>query len=43
MENAEKTKQNLKGTFALADKTVPNDGDVNELYDRIDQALGEFL
>jgi dCMP deaminase len=42
MDNIEKTKQNLKGTFALADKSIINDGDVNELYDKIDQALGGF-
>lgn len=41
MENADRTKQNLKGTFALADKTIVNDGDQNELYDKVDAALGE--
>lgn len=42
MENAEKTKQNLKGTFALADKALPNDGDLNELHEKVDGALGEL-
>jgi len=41
MENAEKTKQNLKETFALSDKKIVNDGDLKELYDDIDSALGE--
>ncbi|MFZ5501540.1 MAG: deaminase, partial [Candidatus Micrarchaeota archaeon] len=41
MENAEKTKQNLKGTFALADRSITNDGDLNELYDEANGALGE--
>ncbi len=39
MENAEKTKQNLKGTFALAERTILNDGDLNELHDKVDSAL----
>jgi dCMP deaminase len=39
MENAEKTKQNLRQTFALADKTITNDGELSELYDDIDRAL----
>jgi len=42
MVNAEKTKQNLKATFAMADKTTVNDGDLGELYDKIDIALGGF-
>lgn len=42
MENAERTKQNLKGTFALADRTIPNDGDLNELHEKVDGALGEL-
>ncbi len=41
MENEEKTKQNLKGTFALADKKVTNDGSVPELHEMVDTALGE--
>jgi dCMP deaminase len=41
MENADKAKQNLKGTFALAQKKIVNEGDLNELHDKIDQALGE--
>jgi dCMP deaminase len=40
MENAEKTKQNLKATFAMADQTITNDGDYNELYEKVDIALG---
>jgi dCMP deaminase len=39
MENAEKTKQNLLGTFALADGKIVNDGDLNELHDKVDRAL----
>ncbi|MEW6721644.1 MAG: deaminase [Candidatus Micrarchaeota archaeon] len=39
MENAEKTKQNLKGTFALADKRIVNEGDFSELHDTVDRAL----
>lgn len=39
MENAEKTKQNLKQTFALADKTIINDAGFSELYDAVDLAL----
>jgi dCMP deaminase len=42
MENAEKTKQNLKGTFAMADRKVENSGDYNELHDAIDGTLGEL-
>ncbi len=41
MENAVKTKQNLKGTFALADKRIVNDSGFNELYDAVDTALGQ--
>ncbi|MFH1221628.1 MAG: deaminase [Candidatus Micrarchaeota archaeon] len=40
MENAEKTKQNLKKTFALADKKIENNGDVGRFYESVDQALG---
>lgn len=39
MENADKTKQNLRQTFAMADKTVSNDGDINELHDKVDSSL----
>ncbi len=42
MENAEKTKQNLKATFAMADKAIVNDGELNELYDKVGAALGEL-
>jgi len=41
MDNAEKTKQNLKGTFALADKRIVNDGELNELHDNVNQMLAE--
>jgi len=41
MENAEKTKQNLKGTFALADLKIENDGDLNELHERVDRGLAQ--
>jgi len=41
LENADKAKQNLKGTFALAQKKVVNEGDLNELHDKVDQALAE--
>ena len=39
LENVDKTKQNLKGTFALADKTINNEGEFNELYEKTDVAL----
>jgi len=39
MENAEKTKQNLKKTFAMADRKLENDGGLNELHEAVDQAL----
>lgn len=39
MENEDNTKQNLKGTFALADKTVENEGGLRELQDNVDAAL----
>jgi dCMP deaminase len=42
MENTDKTKQNLKGTFEKADKSIVNNGDLNELYDRVDGTLGEL-
>lgn len=41
MVNAEKTKQNLKATFALADRRIVNDCGLQELYERVDSALGE--
>ncbi len=41
MENAEKTKQNLRETFGMADRTILNEGDLNELYEKVDIALGE--
>jgi dCMP deaminase len=42
MESADKTRQNLRGTFAMADKKIVNEGDFNELHDKIDSALGAF-
>jgi|YelNatPaOPRAMG01_1025707.scaffolds.fasta_scaffold02780_7 dCMP deaminase len=39
MENAEKTKQNLKATFALADKKIENIGSLSLLYEQVDAAL----
>jgi len=41
MENADRNKQNLKATFALAQKAIVNEGDLNELHDNVDAALGE--
>ncbi len=42
MENAEKTKQNLKATFALADKKIENNGSLPSLYEDVNQALSDF-
>src|SRR4030095_6143520 len=42
MENAEKTKQNLKGTFVLAYKKIINESEFNELHDKIDRSLSEI-
>ncbi|MEM2908535.1 MAG: deaminase [Candidatus Bilamarchaeaceae archaeon] len=42
MENAEKTKQNLKATFALADKRIDNTGGLSLLYEQVDAALSEL-
>jgi dCMP deaminase len=41
MENAEKTKQNLKATFAMVQKKVVNDGSLTDLYEKIDLTLAE--
>ncbi|MBI5223841.1 AAA family ATPase [Candidatus Micrarchaeota archaeon] len=41
MENADKTKQNLKGTFVHADKKLENEGSFEELYDKVDKLLAE--
>jgi len=41
MENEDKTKQNLVGTFALADKKINNAGSMNQLHDQIDTTLAE--
>jgi dCMP deaminase len=40
-QNADKTKQNLSGTAAMANKTIVNDADLPRLYDQIDKALSE--
>jgi dCMP deaminase len=37
----DKTKQDLLGTIQLADKTIENNSDLNELYSRIDKALAQ--
>jgi len=37
----DKTKQDLIGTIQLADKTIENNSDLNELHSRIDDALAE--
>ncbi len=42
MENEDKTKQNLKGTIALATDTIVNDGDRTELQDMVDAALSKI-
>ncbi len=41
MDNEDKTKQNLKGTFALADRTISNEGSMNDMHDKMDAALAE--
>jgi dCMP deaminase len=42
MENADKTKQNLKGTFALADKKITNDRSFSDLHEAIDSVLASI-
>ncbi len=42
MENEDKTKQNLVGTFALANKTLQNEGSLDLLYDNVDKLLSEI-
>ena len=42
MENAEKTKQNLKATFAFADKKIENNAGLPVLYELVDRALSDF-
>lgn len=42
MENEDKTKQNLKETFELADKALVNDGGLGELNDKVDGTLSEL-
>jgi len=42
MENEDKTKQNLKETFELADKKLVNDGSFGELNDKVDMLLSEL-
>ncbi|MEM3422190.1 MAG: deaminase [Candidatus Bilamarchaeaceae archaeon] len=42
MENAERTKQNLKQTFAMADKKIENNGQLSSFYEQIDRALADI-
>ncbi len=42
MENEDKTKQNLKGTFALADKKLTNEGSFDLLHDGVDKLLSQL-
>ncbi len=42
MENEDKTKQNLLGTFALADKKINNAGSMDRLHDQINATLAEL-
>jgi len=42
MENAERTKQNLKQTFAMADKKIENNNDIARFYEQLDLALASF-
>jgi len=42
MENAEKTKQNLKKTFEMADKKIENNGKEARFYEEVDRALGSI-
>ncbi len=42
MENAERTKQNLKATFALADRKIENNRGLPSLYEEVNQALSDF-
>lgn len=42
MENAEKTKQNLRQTFALADKKIENNDQLSAFYEKIDRVLAEI-
>jgi len=41
LESKDPTKQNLKGTFALAQTKIVNDGSFEELYENVDRALAE--
>ena len=42
MENAERTKQNLSGTFVLADRKVENNGTFEQYYEQLNGALSAF-
>lgn len=42
MENEDKTKQNLLGTFAVANKKIVNDSSVEILYKQVDNLLAEI-
>lgn len=41
LENKDETKQNLKGTFAMAQTTMVNDGRLAGLHEKLDAALAE--
>ena len=42
MENEDKTKQNLKATFAKADHSITNDRDFTSFYESIDSTLSKI-
>jgi len=42
MENEDKNKQNLKGTFEMAQKKITNNGSLEELHDSTDTLLSEI-
>lgn len=43
MENEDKSKQNLKGTFSLAYKKIENNFSLDELHHKIDSVLSEIF
>ncbi|MBU0591864.1 AAA family ATPase [Candidatus Micrarchaeota archaeon] len=42
MENKDKTKQNLKATFAMAKQRLVNDGELEALYETADNVVGDM-
>lgn len=42
VENAERTKQNLKQTFEMADRKIENNGGISRFYEQLDLALASF-